>query len=207
MEQDPEELWQALVHVLRPIASEAEQQWRILALALAAQSGSLLPARTDGRRSIPSSPGWTAAPRRWSKDGGPRGFEEQVRSVSGWHLYPGLCLPTIAWLRQHQPEVFAAAGRYFSVNDFLVHRLTGRFCTNPSNGGGMQLVDVSSGDWSPELCALAGIEPEQLSPIRPAGAVVGRYHGRGQPPDRPAAPRRWWSMAGTTRAARPWAWA
>jgi xylulokinase len=37
----------------------------------------------------------------------------------------------------------------------------------------MQLVDITTGDWSPELCALAGIEPRQLSPIQPAGAVVG----------------------------------
>jgi xylulokinase len=181
VEQDPGELWQALVNVLRAIVARAGgragEQRRILALALAAQSGSLLPARRDG---TPLSPIITwmdgrteALVRRWRAEG----VQEQVRPVSGWHLYPGLCLPTIAWLRQHQPETFAAAGYYFSVNDFLVHRLTGRFCTNPSNGGGMQLVDITTGDWSPELCTLAGIEPQQLSPIQPAGAVVGRITG------------------------------
>ena len=172
-EQDPEVLWRALVDVLRATASEAGQRYRILALALAAQSGSLVPAAADGTPVYPIITwmdgrteglvgGWLA-----------EGVEEQVRPVSGWHLYPGLCLPAIAWLRQHDPETFAAAGRYLSVNDFLVHRLTGRFCTNPSNGGGMQLVDIATGEWSPELCALAGIEPVQLSPIQPAGAVIG----------------------------------
>jgi sugar (pentulose or hexulose) kinase len=38
----------------------------------------------------------------------------------------------------------------------------------------MQFLDVASGEWSAELCALAGIEPGQLSPILPSGAVVGR---------------------------------
>ncbi len=173
VEQDPEELWQALIHVLRTIGSEAGQQWRILALALAAQSGSLLPANQDGMPVYPIIT-WLdgrteALVKRWRA----AGVQEQVRPISGWHLYPGLCLPTIAWLRQHRPDVFAAAGRYFSVNDYLVHRLTGRFCTNPSNGGGMQLEDVATGAWSPELCALAGIEPDRLSPIQPAGAIVG----------------------------------
>jgi xylulokinase len=107
--------------------------------------------------------------RRWRAEG----LEARVRAIGGWHLYPGLCLPTIAWLREHRPELFAAAGHYFSVNDFLVHRLTGRFCTNPSNGGGMQLLDVASGRWSPELCELAGIRPDQLSPVHPSGAIVG----------------------------------
>jgi xylulokinase len=173
VEQEPEALWQALIDVLREIVSQAGQQQRILALALAAQSGSLLPARVDG---LPVSTIITwldgrteALVKEWRK----QGIEARIRLINGWHLYPGLCLPTIAWLRRHQPDVFAAAGRYFSVNDYLVHRLSGRFCTNPSNAGGMQLVDVSRGAWSPELCALAGIEPHQLSPIRPAGEVVG----------------------------------
>jgi xylulokinase len=177
VEQDPDELWQALLHVLRTVADRvvehAGDPRRILALALAAQSGSLLPARRDG---TPVSPILTwldgrteALVDRWRAED----VEAQVRATSGWHLYPGLCLPTIAWLRQHQPHVFAAAEHYFSVNDYLVHRLTGRFCTNPSNGGGMQLLDVASGEWSAELCDLAGIEPGQLSPIRPSGAVVG----------------------------------
>jgi len=107
---------------------------------------------------------------RWKAEG----VEGKVRAISGWHLYPGLCLPAIAWIRQHQPDVFRRAERYFSVNDYLVHCLTGRFCTNPSNGGGMQLVNVATAEWSPELCDLAGIGPGQLSPILPAGAIIGR---------------------------------
>ncbi|MGD9146395.1 MAG: FGGY family carbohydrate kinase [Anaerolineae bacterium] len=177
VEQDPDEVWQALLHVLRSIVDRtgvgAPPRGRPLALALAAQSGSLLPGRKDGSSVSPiitwldgRTEGLVS---RWQA----KGVESKVRAISGWHLYPGLPLPTIAWLRQHQPDVFGAAEHYFSVNDFLVHRLTGRFCTNPSNGGGMQLVDVATADWSADLCALAGIEPEQLSPIRPTGAVVG----------------------------------
>ena len=177
VEQDPEEVWQALLYVLRAVveraAARAPQRGRPLALALAAQSGSLLPARRDG------TPVWPIITwldgrteglvQRWRAEG----IEASVRAISGWHLYPGLCLPTIAWLRQHQPSVFAAAERYFSVNDFLVHRLTGRFCTNPSNGGGMQLLDATTAQWSAGLCQLAGIEPEQLSPVLPSGVTVG----------------------------------
>jgi xylulokinase len=174
VEQDPEVLWQALLDVLRTIADRAGGRAHVRSLALAAQSGSLVPAREDG---TPVSPIITWLDGRtevlvaaWKA----QGMEARVRAISGWHLYPGLCLPTIAWLRQHQAERFTAAQRFLSVNDFLVHRLTGRFCTNPSNGGGMQLLDVGSGAWSKELCALAGIEPGQLSEVQPAGALIGR---------------------------------
>ncbi|MCL7453299.1 MAG: FGGY family carbohydrate kinase [Anaerolineae bacterium] len=173
VEQDPEALWQALLGVLRTVTGRAGDLAQVRAMALAAQSGSLLPARRDG---TPVSPiitwldGRSAGlVERWKA----QGLEAKVRAISGWHLYPGLCLPAIAWLRQYQPQAFAAARRFLSANDFLVQRLTGRFCTNPSNGGGMQLLDVATGAWSEELCALAGIEPGQLSPILPSGTVVG----------------------------------
>jgi xylulokinase len=174
VEQDPDSVWAATITVLRSIADRATDRNRILALGLAAQSGSLLPADSDG---TPVSPIITwmdgrteALVERWKQDG----VEERVRRISGWHLYPGLCLPTIAWLRRHQPDTFAAAERYCSVNDFLVHRLTGRYCTNPSNAGGMQLVDITGGEWSPEMCTLAGIDTNMLSPIRASGVTIGR---------------------------------
>jgi xylulokinase len=173
-EQDPEDVWQALLDVLRAVSLETGKRHRVWSLALAAQSGSLLPTGPEG---TPLSPiiTWLDGRtedlvQRWKAEG----MEERVRAISGWHLYPGLCLPTIAWLRQHQPAVHRATKHYLSVNDYLVYRLTGRFCTNPSNGGGMQLVDAATAEWSPELCSLAGIEVERLSPILPAGEVVGR---------------------------------
>ena len=59
------------------------------------------------------------------------------------------------------------------MNDFIVHRLSGQFFTNPSNAGVTQLVDAASGAWSKELCALSGARPEQFSPIVQSGALLG----------------------------------
>jgi xylulokinase len=52
-------------------------------------------------------------------------------------------------------------------------RLTGELVTNPSNAGGMQLVDIRSGQWSDDLCDLAGIRADNLSRIQPTGAPIG----------------------------------
>lgn len=173
VEQEPEEVWQALAAVLRTVAEQAGPERRILALCLAAQCGSVIPARSDGTPVYPMIT-WLdgrteALVKRWQAEG----REREIQQISGWLLHPGLPLPTIAWLRQFRPEVFAAAGRYLGANDFLTYRLTGRFCTNPSSGTEMQLVDVRTGQWSETLCDLAGIRPEQLSPLEPAGGVIG----------------------------------
>lgn len=173
VEQDPEDLWEAVIATLRAIMAAVKPTVRPIALSLAAQSGSLIPARSDGTPLYPAIIWMDGRTEDLVKQWRAEGIEPKVRRISGWQLHPGLCLPTIAWLRQFRPDIFAAAGRFFSVNDFIIYQLTGQFCMNPSNGGGMQLVEVATGVWSDELCALAGIRPGQLSPIRPSGAVIG----------------------------------
>ncbi|NJN95033.1 MAG: hypothetical protein HC875_13490, partial [Anaerolineales bacterium] len=71
------------------------------------------------------------------------------------------------------PRCFAATDRFLGINDFLVQRLTGQFCTDYSCGTEMLLADVSTGQWSQELCDLAGITPAHLPELRPSGVVIG----------------------------------
>lgn len=63
--------------------------------------------------------------------------------------------------------------RFLSLNDFLALRLTGNAVTNPSCAGEMLLVDRRSGRWSEELCNIAGISPDRLSGIRASDEEIG----------------------------------
>jgi len=175
VEQDPNDLWDAVLSVLREVLTLAGSDMKVRAACMAAQSGSLLPANANGEPVYPLitwMDGRTGdLVHRWREEG----VQDWVKPLSGWSLYPGLCLPTIAWLRENDPDTFAAASHYFSVNDFIAYRLTGRRVTNPSNAGGMQLVDIHTAEWHPELCSLAGITSQKLSKIEPAGSVIGLF--------------------------------
>jgi xylulokinase len=173
VEQDPEELWQAVLFAIREVVRGAESPVNIQAVGMAVQSGSLLPASEAGRPVYPLITWMDGRTEALVQGWREQGLGAQVKPISGWSLYPGLCLPTIAWLRKNDPATYSRAERYFSVNDFIAHRLTGEFCTNPSNGGGMQLVDIHSGEWSPVLCEIAGIQTDQLSALQPSAAVIG----------------------------------
>jgi len=172
-EQDPERLWTTVVQVLRDMAKQLGPARRILALALAAQSGSLIPVKADGEPSYPMITWLDSRTETLVKQWQAAGVEETVRRLSGWRLHPGLPLSTIAWLRQHRPDVFKITGRFLGVHDFLVHRLTGHFCAELSGAAEMQLVEAATGRWSEPLCALAGITPDRLAELKPAGAVIG----------------------------------
>ncbi len=173
VEQNPEEVWQAVITAIHGAIENAPPDIKILALSIAAQSGSVIPANSQGEPVYPLITWMDGRTQELVKQWQNEGVGEQVRDISGWSLYPGLCLPTISWLYQHDKETFANASHYFSVNDFIAHRLTGEYCTNPSNGGGMQFIDIHTGEWSETLCALAGISPAQLSPVCQSGVVIG----------------------------------
>jgi len=173
VEQNPEDLWQALLTAVRGLMAKVDADVHIKALCMAVQSGSLLPVDDKGEPVYPLIT-WMdhrtdELVNQWREEG----IEEQIKGTSGWSLYPGLCLLTIAWLREHNPAVFTAATHFLSLNDFITLRLTGKYSTNPSNAGGMALMDIRRGRWSDALCSLAGITEDQLSPVQPSGTVIG----------------------------------
>jgi len=171
-EQDPEQLWNTLLDVLREVISKAGDERRILAMSLATQSGSLIAAKADGTPLYPMITWLDSRAEEIVQQWRAEGLEEQVRRSSGWRLQSGLSLPGIAWLKKFRPDVFNAAERFLGAHDFLLGRLTGEFTVDLSGGTEMQLLDISSGQWSKTLCALVGITPAQLSHLIPAGQVI-----------------------------------
>ncbi len=172
VEQDAEAVWQALVQVLRDIVAQSGN-YRILSLALAAQAGSVIPVDRQGNPVYPMITWLDSRSRdviqQWQADG----TAATIRRLSGWQPFPGLPLPSIGWLRQNLPQVHAAAYRFLGVPDFLIHRLTGKFATDLSAASELLLVDVKTGRWSEELCAIGGVRPEAQAEIGWAGRRVG----------------------------------
>jgi xylulokinase len=173
VEQDPEEVWNAVLQVMAETVKLVKDDYQIGSVCLAAQSGSLIPADHDGNPVYPLLTWLDGRSEVIVQDWKASGLEKRVKSLSGWSLYPGLPLPTIAWIKANLPEIFADSRHYFSVNDLFAFRLTGERISNPSNAGGMQLLDITSGTWQPELCQLAGITPDQLSKIQPSSTIIG----------------------------------
>ncbi len=178
-EQDPAEIWQAFTDAGRRAVEGLGSGVGVAALAVAAQSGSVIPVAVGGsaERAITwMDTRFRSVPENWSD-----GVAASVRAVSGWMPTPGVGLSTIVGLQApgtRKPGADPApVWRWASVDDYLVFRLTGQWATNPSNAAGMQLMDVATRTWSDDLCRLAGIDPGLLSPIRESGSTAGELAG------------------------------
>ncbi len=176
--QSSAELRQAIVECLGTTVSSLPEEFDIVSLAAAVQSGSLVTVASDGE---PSEDFITWMDTRstdlvdsWLRDG----TSTTIREVSGWTVHPGQALSNAAWLRTHRPAEWAEVSRIASVDDMVVHWLTGRWATNPSNAAGTAMIDLATGQWNPSLTRLAGLEPKQLSDLVPSGTPIGQLSPR-----------------------------
>ena len=99
------------------------------------------------------------------------GAEIIARSLN--RVNPTWTLAMLAWLRAHEPDVFAKATRLFLAKDYLRFCLTGTWETDFSDAIGALMADRATGGWSPELCALVGWDLAKLPPIVAPAAIVG----------------------------------
>jgi len=176
-EGDPASWWSALVDALRRLRnSHATQFDAVKAIGISTIFPALVPMDSNGeplrnallycdRRSVPQVEALA--------DGfGRQHFER----LTGNQLTPGTCtLPGIVWLKENEPDVFAATRMFGQASTFLVHRLTGQFTVDMTHSSLSGMVrSGQEGQWDAELLSLAGIGPDRLPSLVPAADLVGQ---------------------------------
>jgi len=91
---------------------------------------------------------------------------------------PALCpiwtATKILWLREHEPDVFRNTHKYLLAEDVLIHRLSGRFVSEPSVYSSSLVLDVNTRAFWPDMLAFLKISDQQLPELAESGTVVGK---------------------------------
>jgi xylulokinase len=172
VEQDPEELWTAVVGAVREACAGAGQS--VVAMSLSCQGGTTIPVDSQMRPLRPAISWLDGRAAAEGKELVELLGQEAIYRATGWEAHAALPVLHIAWLRKHEPELFGRTARFLFVNDFILYRLTGELLMDPSDAALTLLYNVEDDRWDPQLCAAAGVRVEQLSPIAASGRVVGR---------------------------------
>ncbi|NOZ26824.1 MAG: xylulokinase [Chloroflexi bacterium] len=98
---------------------------------------------------------------------------ERVYRITGHRISPTYSGPKIAWVREHEPDVFAQTHKFLHVKDYIICRLTGRFVTDRSDASGMNLYDLEKGTWSDEILEAMELDASVLPEIHDSAEVVG----------------------------------
>ncbi len=98
---------------------------------------------------------------------------EKVYRITGHRASSSYSAAKIMWVRDNQPEIYSEAYKFVHAKDFIVARLTGKFATDFSDAGGMNLYDLEAYDWSPTLLEAAGLDHSILPDLHASTDVVG----------------------------------
>lgn len=85
------------------------------------------------------------------------------------------CWPAakILWLKRHEPEIFAKTAKYLMVEDYIVHKLTGKFATCRGLMPSALYYDIRTGKYDPAMLKELGIGENHLPELKDAGEVIG----------------------------------
>ncbi|WP_305785666.1 FGGY family carbohydrate kinase [Symbioplanes lichenis] len=91
-----------------------------------------------------------------------------VRKLSGLPLDPMFSAAKLRWLLDRTPDALVG-----TVDSWLLYALTGDHRIEAGNASRTQLLDVSTGEWSPALLDLFGIPASALPSIVPSSGDLG----------------------------------
>ncbi|WP_428031382.1 FGGY family carbohydrate kinase [Ancylobacter sp.] len=174
VEHDPEEL---LANVRTVLAAAG----RVDAIGLANQGESCLAWDALTGQALSPVIVWQDARTADALAARPPDDAARSQAICGLPLDPYFSASKLAWLIENIPAVAAARAkgrlRLGTTDAFFLERLTGTFATDLATASRTGLLDLASGTWSEELCALHGVPRGALPAIHPVDAGFGTVDG------------------------------
>ena len=172
MELDPAEVWQAVTEVIGRVTAAVPGD-PVRALSVATHGESVVPVDAAGRplcRFITAIDTRAEQQMRWWAE---HVGKERLFQITGMPLHPMYTVNKLMWLRQHEPDVFAAAQRFLCMQDFVFHQLGLPPAMDYSLAARTMAFDVARLTWSDEILDFAGMDATRFSRLLPSGTVVG----------------------------------
>ena len=181
VEQDPEEIWAAVVATVREVMAKAGLAAKDIAgIGITNQRETTVIWDGVTGRSIHNAIVWQDRRTADLCDAlRANGHEPEVTAKTGLVLDPYFSASKIAWLLEHVSGARAAAeqGRlaFGTIDSFLLWRLTAgkAHATDASNAARTGLFDIGRGEWDEGLCKLFGVPMALLPQVRDCAGEFG----------------------------------
>ncbi|MHC4986095.1 MAG: xylulokinase, partial [Planctomycetota bacterium] len=79
----------------------------------------------------------------------------------------------ILWIKNHEPDVFAATAKFCMVEDYLIYRLSGEFVSEFSVYSSSLVLDINKRALWPEMMDFISVTADHFPKLTESGSVVG----------------------------------
>lgn len=98
---------------------------------------------------------------------------DNARDITGNRIMPGFTAPKLLWIKQHEPEVFAAIHKVLLPKDYLRYLLTGEYASDMSDSSGTMWMNVSVRHWDSTLLSACGLDESHMPNLYEGNEVTG----------------------------------
>jgi xylulokinase len=188
-EHDIDTVWELALDSLAAAIAKAGVR-EVAAIGLSVHGEAVTPVDEHWRPLRPTILGMdtrTDAQNEWLRE---RFGAKALFELTGMPIHTVNTLPKLLWIRQHEPETWAAADHFLLVEDLFIARMTGRAVTSACLASRSQLFDLEAGTWSDRVLDALELSPDRLAEVAPSGTRVERLRpdltqrlGLASPPD------------------------
>lgn len=165
-EQDPEEIFQAVLKAVSNITKKNPQK-NISFVSFSSAMHSVIAIDTDDQ---PLTACITWADNRseaWTHKIKTELNGHEVYKRTGTPLHPMSPLSKMAWITNDRPEIASKAKKYIGIKEYVFKKFFNQYVVDYSLASAMGMMNLQTLDWDEEALTIAGVSREQLSELVP----------------------------------------
>lgn len=97
--------------------------------------------------------------------------------IAGHRPGASYSLAKYLWLKEHAPDVYQKTHKILQAKDYMVYKLTGRFCTDYSDATGTNAFDINTFQWSDKILDAVSVPIEVFPDAVESTRIVGEITG------------------------------
>jgi len=161
-EQEPEEIFQAVVENLKEVSSGVEN---IAAVSFSSAMHSLILLDKD-KNPLTRSMTWADnRAKKYAQELKNSQLGQEIYQATGTPIHSMAPLSKIIWLREEKPELFAKVAWFIGIKEYVFYRLFDELKMDQSVASATGMFNIHEKKWDNKALATAGITEEKLPQV------------------------------------------
>lgn len=174
-EQDPEEIFQAVLHAISKIMIQHSQK-KLSFISFSSAMHSVI-AIDENDQPLTACITWADnRSEAWAHKIKDELNGHEIYKRTGTPIHPMSPLSKICWIVNEHPEVAAKAKKYIGIKEYIFKKFFDQYIVDHSLASSMGMMNLKNLDWDEEALKIAGVTREQLSDLVPTTKIFTNCH-------------------------------
>lgn len=173
-QQSPALWWESLVRVLRWLESHYREAYRsVCAVGYSGQMHGMVLTDAKGQPVRPAVIWLDQRAGRQLEEIGAGLSEEDMGNVFCNRVSSGFAFPSLLWVREQEPEIFARAAHFLSPKDYIRYKMTGEIGAEVVDASSTTLFATGERDWAWEVIDRFHLPPQLFPKVHESADIAG----------------------------------